>query len=381
MNPTTASTIALRAAERAFRPRRISPSPSGRTRTAFWPEKEAPNPANGNPRAPLFARDHGPPQRRLAHQHHPVHEVQSVRRYRNRKQLARLRHGPRQRSLRRHHAHRKSLGDWMSQKFDPMSTITPAVANVLKGRSNKSSDNNAARKRFTGGILYTKTAGSTAELKAPRCATQLPMRWTNTIGKTSRGPSRPARSAPDRVSRFKAFRPVVAYDHGRQPDRAALPRRRPAPVSRALPTLRRTPVAQMGQFTLDPTPQNDKLVSAVWYVCEHCGSEIQEQHKSIMLPEIGHGGRARWIPEIETPTRIHPGISTPSICPWAWEILETARRAMACRAGQPEKLMVFVNTRLGETYSNRTKEVKAKRFEIPCRAPTRCAPSRQEPSS
>lgn len=254
----------------------------------------------------------------------------------------------------------KSLGDWMSQKFDPMATSTPAVANVLKGRSNKSSDNNAARKRFTGGILYTKTAGSTAELKSTSLRYAIADEvdeydWQNLQGD-------PLGLLEVRLTAFhdsKLFVPSspTIKDASRieQLFLAGDQRRYHVPC----PHCDELQWLKWANLRWTRHPQNDKLVSAVWYVCEHCGAEIQEQHKSIMLPEIGHGGRARWIPEIETPTP-HPSwhinaLYMPMGLGKSWKQL--AEQWLAAQ-GQPEKLMVFVNTRLGETYSNRTKEVK-----------------------
>lgn len=254
----------------------------------------------------------------------------------------------------------KSLGDWMSQKFDPMATSTPAVANVLKGRSNKSSDNNAARKRFTGGILYTKTAGSTAELKSTSLRYAIADEvdeydWQNLQGD-------PLGLLEVRLTAFhdsKLFVPSspTIKDASRieQLFLAGDQRRYHVPC----PHCDELQWLKWANLRWTRHPQNDKLVSAVWYVCEHCGAEIQEQHKSIMLPEIGHGGRARWIPEIETPTP-HPSwhinaLYMPMGLGKSWKQL--AEQWLAAQ-GQPEKLMVFINTRLGETYSNRTKEVK-----------------------
>lgn len=254
----------------------------------------------------------------------------------------------------------KSLGDWMSQKFDPMATSTPAVANVLKGRSNKSSDNNAARKRFTGGILYTKTAGSTAELKSTSLRYAIADEvdeydWQNLQGDPL-GLLEVRLTAFHDSKLFVPSSPTITDASRIEQLFLAGDRRRyhvPCPHCDELQWLKWANL----RWTLHP--QNDKLVSAVWYVCEHCGSEIQEQHKSIMLPEIGHGGRARWIPEIETPTP-HPSwhinaLYMPMGLGKSWKQL--AEQWLAAQ-GQPEKLMVFVNTRLGETYSNRSKEVK-----------------------
>lgn len=254
----------------------------------------------------------------------------------------------------------KSLGDWMSQKFDPMATATPAVARVLRGRSNKSSDNNAARKRFTGGILYTKTAGSTAELKSTSLRYAIADEvdeydWQNLQGDPLGllevrltafhdaklfVPSSPTMTDASRIEQL-----FLAGDQRRY--------HIPCPHCEELQFLK------WANLRWTRHPQNDKMVTAVWYICEHCGAEIDERHKATMLPELGHGGRARWIPSIESPTP-HPSwhinaLYSPIGLGRSWKQL--AEQWLEAQ-GQPEKLMVFINTRLGETYANRSNEVK-----------------------
>jgi len=58
-----------------------------------------------------------------------------------------------------------SLMDWISQKFDPMTRATKAVGEMLSTRVNYG-ENSQSRKKFVGGTLYFKTAGSVAELKS-----------------------------------------------------------------------------------------------------------------------------------------------------------------------------------------------------------------------
>lgn len=254
----------------------------------------------------------------------------------------------------------KSLNDWMSQKFDPMAQSTPAVAAVLRGRSNRSSDNNAQRKRFTGGILYAKTAGSTAELKSTSLRYAIADEVDEYDWQTLQGdplgllearlttfhdgklfiPSSPTMTEASRIEQL-----FLAGDQRRY--------HVPCPHCDELQTLK------WANLRWIRNPQNETLVTSVWYVCEHCGSEIDERHKVTMLPEIGHGGRARWIPGIDTP-RPHPSwhinaLYAPLGLGRTWKQL--AEQWLEAQ-GQPEKLMVFVNTRLGESYANRSKEVK-----------------------
>lgn len=361
MNPTTASTIALRAAERAFRPKE-------NLTVSEWADENRILAREGSSEPGKWETSRTPYLREIM-DHLSEDSPTSIIPFMKCSQSGGTEIGSNWLGYVMDHAKgpcavimptEKSLGDWMSQKFDPMSTITPAVANVLKGRSNKSSDNNAARKRFTGGILYTKTAGSTAELKSTSLRYAIADEvdeydWQNLQGDPL-GLLEVRLTAFHDSKLFVPSSPTITDASRIEQLFLAGDRRRyhvPCPHCDELQWLKWV------NLRWTRHPQNDKLVSAVWYVCEHCGSEIQEQHKSIMLPEIGHGGRARWIPEIETPTP-HPSwhinaLYMPMGLGKSWKQL--AEQWLAAQ-GQPEKLMVFVNTRLGETYSNRTKEVK-----------------------
>lgn len=87
------------------------------------------------------------------------------------------------------------------------------------------------------------------------------------------------------------------------------------------------------------------------YVCAHCGAEIQEHHKSTMLP-AGH-----WIPE-------HPGAQAGRVrsfhlsslysplgwLSWAQLASEWHTANIAAQRGDHSLLRVFVNTRLAETF-------------------------------
>lgn len=361
MNPTTAATIALRAAERAFRPKE-------NLFVSEWADANRILAREGSAEPGKWETSRTPYLREIM-DHLSEDSPTSTIPFMKCSQSGGTEIGSNWLGYIMDHAKgpcavimptEKSLGDWMSQKFDQMATSTPAVANVLKGRSNKSSDNNAARKRFTGGILYTKTAGSTAELKSTSLRYAIADEvdeydWQNLQGDPL-GLLEVRLTAFHDSKLFVPSSPTITDASRIEQLFLAGDRRRyhvPCPHCDELQWLK------WANLRWTRHPQNDKLVSAVWYVCEHCGSEIQEQHKSIMLPEIGHGGRARWIPEIETPTP-HPSwhinaLYMPMGLGKSWKQL--AEQWLAAQ-GQPEKLMLFVNTRLGETYSNRTKEVK-----------------------
>lgn len=258
----------------------------------------------------------------------------------------------------------KSLGDWMSQKFDPMAAATPAVANVLKGRSNKSSDNNAQRKKFVGGILYTKTAGSTAELKSTSLRYALgdevdEYDWTTLQGDPL-GLLQVRLTAYHDRKLFVPSSPTMKDASRIEELFEAGDKRRynvPCPHCGELQHLK------WSNLRWAKNPASPRLVRHAWYVCEHCGCEIQEHEKTAMLTEQGHGGKARWI--AEAPGAPYPSyhinaLYSPIGLGLSWAELATE---WIDAQGDPAKLMRFMNTRLGETWADRSRDIKPNALE------------------
>lgn len=244
----------------------------------------------------------------------------------------------------------KSLNDWMSQKFDPMAKDTPAVRDVLASRSNRSGDNSAQRKRFVGGILYAKTAGSTAELKSTSLRYAIADEvdeydWTTLQGD-------PLGLLEVRLTTFhdrKVFIPSTPTmkDASRIEELFLAGDQR-----RFLVPCPHCQERQALKWTNLRWQKTGRRVMEAWYVCEHCGAEIQEHHKGAMLA----GGR--WV--AENPGAAHRSyhinaLYSPIGLGLSWpELAEEWIEAQ----DDPAKLMRFVNTRLGETWADRSHEVK-----------------------
>jgi len=252
----------------------------------------------------------------------------------------------------------KSLTDWMSQKFEPMADATPAVGAVLAKRSNSGSDNNAQRKKFTGGILYAKTAGSTAELKstslryaiADECdeydwtTTQgdplglLEVRLTTFHDRKLYVPSSPTMKDASRIEEL--------FDAG--------DRRRyhvPCPHCNELQPL------VWANLRWSKKPDNPRRILDCWYVCRECGAEIPEHHKPDML------ARGRWV--AEAPGAPYPSyhisaLYSPLGLGLTWS--ELAAEWIEAQ-DDPAKLMRFMNTRLGETWADRSRDTKPNALE------------------
>ena len=51
-------------------------------------------------------------------------------------------------------------------------------------------------------------------------------------------------------------------------------------------------------FRYDYDPEH-RRVHRAWFVCPDCGAEIDEHHKTTMLPAVEDGGHARWVAQAE----------------------------------------------------------------------------------
>lgn len=247
----------------------------------------------------------------------------------------------------------RSLNDWVSQKFDPMANDTPAVADVLAKKSNRTSDNNAQRKKFTGGILYFKTAGSTAELKSTSLryamadeldewdwtTTQgdplglLEVRLTTFFDRKLFAPSTPTMKDASRIEEL--------FDNGDQRHYQV-----PCPHCGEYQHLK-WPNVRWNKNVANP-----KRLDSVHYYCEASGCLIEEHHKTEMM------AKGRWV--AEAPQNAYKSyhinaLYSPIGLGLSW--LELAYEWIEAQ-GDPAKLMRFINTRLGETFADRSHDLK-----------------------
>jgi len=201
----------------------------------------------------------------------------------------------------------KTLDDWIAQKFEPMSKSTPPVAASLFKRSNNSSDNSAYKKKFIGGILFFKTAGSTAELKNISLKNAIADEVDEWVWDTKQGD--PLGLLEVRLTTYQSTRKLYVCSSPTLKDASRIEemfnagdRRRyhvPCPHCNELQPL------VWANVKWSKHPDNPKSITDSWYVCRECGGEIAEHNKPVMLAEQGRGGRARWIAEV-------PGAPYPS---------------------------------------------------------------------
>lgn len=258
----------------------------------------------------------------------------------------------------------KSLSDWMTQKFDPMAADTPAIADVLRKRSNSEGNNSATRKRYKGGILYAKTAGSTAELKS----TSLRYAVADEVDEYPRGGNQgdvigllDVRLTTFHDSKlFIPSSPTVKDASAIEDQYLGGDQRRyhvPCPHCNELQPL------DWSNIRWQKDPENPRRITRAVYVCSHCGAEIEEHQKGAMLAEAGRGGRARWIagnPAAPYPSYHISALYTPFGLGKSWA--ELAQEWIDAQ-DDPQKLVVFINTRLGETWADRSADIKGAAIE------------------
>ena len=244
----------------------------------------------------------------------------------------------------------KALSDWMSQKFDPMAAGTPAVRDVLASRSNRAGDNSAARKRFTGGIFYAKTAGSTTELKSTSLRYAIADEvdeydWTTLQGNPLALLEVRQKTFHDRKL-FVVSSPTVK-DASRIEEQFELGDQRRYMLPCPHCGHRQHLVWGNVRWHL----QNHRVTRA-WYVCQDCGAEIDEHQKPAMLAAgkwQPHNPDALWRSYHINALYAPLGIGET----WA----ELATQWLLAQ-NDLTKLVAFIKTVLGETWADSSRDIK-----------------------
>lgn len=244
----------------------------------------------------------------------------------------------------------KALSDWMSQKFDPMAAGTPAVRDVLASRSNRAGDNSAARKRFTGGIFYAKTAGSTTELKSTSLRYAIADEvdeydWTTLQGNPLALLEVRQKTFHDRKL-FVVSSPTVK-DASRIEEQFELGDQRRFMLP--CPHCGHRQHLVWGNVRWSVLNHH---VTRAWYVCQDCGAEIDEHQKPAMLAAgkwQPHNPDALWRSYHINALYAPLGIGE------TWSELATQ---WLLAQNDLTKLVAFINTVLGETWADRSRDIK-----------------------
>lgn len=241
---------------------------------------------------------------------------------------------------------------WVRQRLDPLIADSPRLSSMFDSRRKRDATNSEDLKDFPQGLLVLAGANSPASLAS------MPIKYV----------------INDEVDRFQ-------WDVGGEGDPLGLIRKRQQNFPRrkelniSTPTIKGASRIE-GLFEAGdqryyhvPCPECDSLlvlkwkqlqwrtdkttgeVVHAWYVCEHCGSMIDEHHKTDML------ARGRWVPT-------HPGrrarsyhinsLYAPLGLGLRW--VELAREWLKCQ-GDNTQLKRFINTDLGEVWADESRKI------------------------
>ncbi len=118
-------------------------------------------------------------------------------------------------------------------------------------------------------------------------------------------------------------------------------------------------------FERDP---DTGYMDRAWFVCPACFFEIDEHHKTTMLPDVDAGGDARWVPTAtgdgETISFTLSAFYMPvGAITWLSLARQYARAKERLKRGDHEGMQVFYNTRLGLSYKNSESATTAKQLQ------------------
>jgi phage terminase large subunit GpA-like protein len=245
--------------------------------------------------------------------------------------------------------------EYSRERIAPMIEACPALAAIIAPARSRDSGNNVLSKQFPGGFL--KIVGS----NAPSGLASTPIRRVfldevDRFADSSGGEGDPIRLAIQRTATF-ANRKILITS---------------TPTIEGFSKIEAAYLAGDRRRLWLPCPHCHEMQLLTWpnvkwpsgrpdlayYECAHCGAQIQNHDKNWMLP------RGEWRAEaVAGPgeMRRQPSFWVNSIyAPHGWSGFSALAIEFCEAAGDPEKMKVFVNTKLAETFKAGSEaEVKA----------------------
>lgn len=235
------------------------------------------------------------------------------------------------------------------QKIDPMLETCPTLAAKVPAKRSRDGGNNLKNKEFPNGFVIFGSANSSASLRSSSVR-YLMLDEVDEYEIDLGEQGDPIGLAKARTRAFggkkKIYVPSTPTVEGKSRIAALFERSDQRFFYVPCPHCSEKQILQFQQLRWQKTPGGDHLPDTVAYVCEHCGAEIAEHHKTEMLDA------GEWIPH--QPGRkvrgYHLSALYSPIGMLSWvEIAEMWLDAQ----GNPAKLKEFFNTVLGETWKER----------------------------
>lgn len=262
------------------------------------------------------------------------------------------------------------------QRLGPMIEATPALRAKVAEAKSRDSGNTMFEKEFPGGMLLMTGANSAAGLRS------MPIRflygdeidaWPDDID----GEGDPLDLAEARTNTFarrKIFYTSTPTVKGLSKIEKAFDRSDkrfyfvPCPHCGHKQTLKWKDAAGAYCLTFKRDEHGRIIKGSVGYICEACGVIIEERHKPYMLE---HG---EWIPTAPGDGKTAGFHLSSLYSPLGWKSWEEIARQFLRSKDDPSKLKTFVNTVLGESYTEDGDEVdpnslKSRLEEFPAEVP------------
>lgn len=236
-----------------------------------------------------------------------------------------------------------SMDKWVAQKLNPMIDETPAVKKSLTSVASRDAANTRTFKDFAGGQLYIEHAGSPSRLKSTTVR-DLIVDELDEFAVSLRGGDDPGAMLDGRTSAYPSTYKRLYISTPQIKGVSRIEQRWEKSDQRRY----HVPCPHCGHEQhlewsgLHWTPDGHQC----WYVCNECGANIDEQHKTTMI------AAGRWIP-------MNPGARTRGyhinclyyqigLGPRWLDLVEMWRDAQADAA----KLKTFTNDRLAEPWQD-----------------------------
>lgn len=262
-----------------------------------------------------------------------------------------------------------------SRLADTIKLVPELRERVAEPRS-RDARNTTDTKEFIGGALYITTAGSAsnlAEIPARYVYGDEVDRWEGDVG----GEGDPVELAEARTSTFEynakiyftssptidgQSRVAALHDAGNQQRYHV-----PCPHCHELQVLE----WEVSGYTADGHAwkagikwDDDEQPRRAWYVCPHCGCEIDESQKTWMLRDADDGGTAEWRPtqagDGQTESfHINALYAPVGFISWLSLVRQYLKAKAKQEKGDQEPMQVFYNTRLAKCWDASLESTKA----------------------
>lgn len=238
-----------------------------------------------------------------------------------------------------------SMDKWVNQKLNPLIDESKGVKEALRSVSSRDASNTKTFKDFVGGQLYIEHAGSPSRLKSTTVRFLL-VDELDEFAANLKGGDDPLTMLEGRTSAFPAASLRVYISTPQIKGQSRIEEKFLAGDQRRyhVPCPHCEHMQHLQWSGLQWSPD----LSRAWYVCQECGSHIDEHHKTGMI------AAGRWV--AGNPNAL-PGLRSYTInClyyqfglgpTWA----ELARMWVEAQ-NDPAKLKTFINDRLAETWED-----------------------------